>query len=357
MNFTNTPRGADGGGSGSGEPGVIDQEKLLARSLCIHGLFKELGRQEVRDAFCENLILQDVQSVQIIQTFDIMHDLLFPRWSSSSETREIDAEVAVTHMKLLFSRSRLTFNLNVGGDESEERSYDYWMQMIEQVESSAFWSSGKIEEKEQRGKSGLVENLTDEKHAKLRNTNKLDGKLKIESAADKGDETDESGKEKEYGTKISDKRTKHKSRRSKRAEMWREDDSSESSDEDMKIKSDRRRGGRRKRVVLHTVESSESSSEESEDSSTDTSCDRKYRRRSKHHYESVVPPVFDPEGTVSMEKYLRIYERYFITKFNGSQHECSLELARFLKGEAKAAYEALGGENLKYKRLKPKLVD
>ena len=107
------------------------------------------------------------------------------------------------------------------------------------------------------------------------------------------------------------------------------------------------------------METSDSSgeSDSSDSSSTDTSAG--YIRGSRKSYvrEVVVPPVFETDGPVSLSKYLEGYERYFQAKYWGGQRECSQELGRFLTGDAKEAYDILGGPHVKYRDIKPKLLD
>ena len=43
-------------------------------------------------------------------------------------------------------------------------------------------------------------------------------------------------------------------------------------------------------------------------------------------------------------------------RFSGTQRECSQELGQFLLGATKEAYDALGGGQTKYRKLKPKLL-
>ena len=78
--------------------------------------------------------------------------------------------------------------------------------------------------------------------------------------------------------------------------------------------------------------------------------------RDKHHKyfqrEMVTSPKFDATGSQSLSKYLRSFERYFKAKYDGTQRECAQQLAGFLGGECKEAYDALGGSTKKYGKLK-----
>lgn len=72
----------------------------------------------------------------------------------------------------------------------------------------------------------------------------------------------------------------------------------------------------------------------------------------------VVPPAtFHPDSSVSLREFLKAYERYFEARFHGSDRDKSRQLGKFLKGAAKSAFEAMGGNSLKYAQLKPKLLE
>jgi hypothetical protein len=70
----------------------------------------------------------------------------------------------------------------------------------------------------------------------------------------------------------------------------------------------------------------------------------------------VVPHKFDLNGKKSLKKFLEGFEHYFEAKYDGSQRECSQELAKFITGEVREAYDALGGSQLKYRDIKPALL-
>ena len=104
---------------------------------------------------------------------------------------------------------------------------------------------------------------------------------------------------------------------------------------------------------LYKIEASESSSASSEESSSESSsvtvCSRKRQ--------DYVPPIkFGDDDSYSLKSYLRTFERYFYRRFNGTQKECSQELGQFLIGATKEAFDALGGGQTKYRKLKPKLL-
>jgi len=71
----------------------------------------------------------------------------------------------------------------------------------------------------------------------------------------------------------------------------------------------------------------------------------------------ILPPMpFHTGKGPTMEEFLKNYERYFEAKFDGSETEKAAYLERFLEGSAKSAFTALGGSDMRYDRLKSKLV-
>lgn len=72
--------------------------------------------------------------------------------------------------------------------------------------------------------------------------------------------------------------------------------------------------------------------------------------------EVMKPEPFNPEECKSLRKFLRSYERYFQARYDGTPKEMSAHLSGFLLRSAKSAYSALGGQDMKYDRLKNKLL-
>ena len=72
--------------------------------------------------------------------------------------------------------------------------------------------------------------------------------------------------------------------------------------------------------------------------------------------EVVAPGKFSGVGGGSLRRYLQDFERYFSTKYRGTERQSALLLGDFLEGPVKKAYLALGGPNIKYRKLKPKLI-
>ena len=72
--------------------------------------------------------------------------------------------------------------------------------------------------------------------------------------------------------------------------------------------------------------------------------------------EVLSPGKFDSATGYSLGRFLKSYERYFDAKFFGSDQGKAQHLAQFLSGTVKRAYDAMRGGNIKYPKLKEKLL-
>ena len=72
--------------------------------------------------------------------------------------------------------------------------------------------------------------------------------------------------------------------------------------------------------------------------------------------EVVAPQAFDVHSSVSFKAFLKSFEKYFEQKFHGSDKEKSRQLGKFLRGRVKEAYNAMGGDSIRYRELKPMLL-
>jgi len=73
--------------------------------------------------------------------------------------------------------------------------------------------------------------------------------------------------------------------------------------------------------------------------------------------EVVSPGVYDPDSDLSFRKFLRDYERYFNAKFTGNDRDRSRHLREFLDGTLRQTYDAVDGSEIKYRHLKPQLLE
>lgn len=108
---------------------------------------------------------------------------------------------------------------------------------------------------------------------------------------------------------------------------------------------------------FHQIEITDSSEDSrSEDFSSDISCEEMDNFKYGFVREVVTPFCFDLESKQSLKRFLSRYEHYFKAKFGGTQRESTQELVKFISGEEREAYEALGGSRLKYPDMKAALL-
>lgn len=115
-----------------------------------------------------------------------------------------------------------------------------------------------------------------------------------------------------------------------------------------------------RRVVVSSGSSTEESETTSEGSSSNSSgsySPRKRRRKGRRRTRDVLSPgVFDGLGSISLRRFLTDYEHYFSLKFDGTSRQQAKHLGEFLAGHAREAYEAVGGAQMDYSRVKKKLL-
>ena len=72
--------------------------------------------------------------------------------------------------------------------------------------------------------------------------------------------------------------------------------------------------------------------------------------------EVLAPVPFNTSSTDSLSKFLKAYEKYFDSRYDGTEKEKASHLEGYLEGSAKAAFRALNGKNIKFSVLKQKLI-
>lgn len=79
--------------------------------------------------------------------------------------------------------------------------------------------------------------------------------------------------------------------------------------------------------------------------------------RMKFQREVVSPGKFDGKDGTSLKEFLREFEMFFGSKYDGSDKQQARTLGDHLCGAAKRAYDAMGGSTLRYSVLKPELLN
>ena len=115
-------------------------------------------------------------------------------------------------------------------------------------------------------------------------------------------------------------------------------------------------------VVLVSSQSSSSESFSSSEGSTCSEFDQhEVRKRSlsgrKDNREVVTPPPFEMNGKMPLKDYLLTYEAYFRGKYRGNAYDMCQQLEPFLKGDLLNVYSICGGRQLKYSKMKERLLE
>lgn len=310
----------------------MEQMKVMVK---IQSLLQRLKNQEVRGHFVAGRILKSDDPETVLVSLDVMGELLFPAWSSSTTTREIESKAAVEHFQLLVNRSLSVFKLPHKTKTLDEHPYATWMRAITKIMTSKYWFSIPAPA-DHEVKPKLVYRKP----------------LYISS-----DDSDEDARAREQSPHH-----RHKSVTYKRKKMSRrvafEGESSSSGLQSEAYSPRKYFQSRRPKTGhgLRTIEITDSSDDDTEEHSSDTSFSSLRKQKRYFPKDTVMPEKFDINGKQSLKKFFEAFERYFRSKYDGTQRECSQELARFIDGEVKEAYDALGGSQRKYRDLKPALL-
>ena len=296
----------------------------VALLLNLQSVLWQLQVTSVREAFVAQRVIQtDDDPAQILACLDAFYQIITPDWHCDSKRREQNYATVEYHLENLTAGSDEILEV-LGVDDGYERfTYAAWMHALQKLMNSKYWKDpdherifqGRVKKVKQNVKfeQGLLNSGSG--NVELRRNAKL-GKMKFRYA----------------------------------------EDSSESPDSE-EFRSLKRRSSRRKtRAGFYDVELTDSSSESTCQSDTSESEPCRRSRRSFFPREVVQPQPFSMDGNISLGKFLDKFERYFKSKFDGNQRDCTQELGRFISGELKQAYDALGGAQRKYRDMKAALL-
>ena len=318
----------------------------IAYSVQLRGLMQMFQEDKVREHFLNRRILNADDPEMFLLSLDTVFATLFPEFTRLEMQRKADADLAAFHFDKLYNESIATFKLSAGGIDLDDYPYASWKHVLDQILQHHYWQSFQKPMKSEELASGEQPMLgSPEKKKSAMNVNKKVQYFEPASPVCVGRNP------RIYRTSVSPNVPPRVMSKTEKMSPLN--------------------GGYVQRTPprkamsymktepgnLHEIEIDDSGEESSAFSDTSMSSQDNYRRHRHSYYRDVVmPPQFDNLGKQSLRKYLRGYEHYFRTKFNGNQYECSQELARFLVGDALEAYHALGGSEMRYSRLRPELL-
>lgn len=306
------------------------EDSIMEYYIEIQSLLMQLTISQVRGDFLHGEIIDIEDPDMTLFGLDKMRSLFTPRYSPNQLNRRITLGIVVEHVTALMNGGKDMFFIPSGQIMLEPHSYFYWKDLLKELMASTYWLSIATSPR-QEVKMVLMDNVVEEC---------LDEKV---SPREHQDYTEKEGVLSKHKKKclfpkkesVGFRQSSPKYRKSKK----RRDSVSSNDSVDTPVEE----------II---IESSDSSDDCEQSISTDFSYGKgKYK-------EVVTPPCFDSsESTQSMRQYLELFERYFHAKYKGGQHECSMELSKFLTGDALAAYNKFGGPVKRYSIIKERLLD
>lgn len=283
----------------------LSSEKLI-RLGEVQLLLRQMKISSVREDFSDGKILktQAGDRETLLLSFDALYDVFHPKWDVDPRTRFNSVQVMNKHLDKICTESTEKFDIPNSYTNLDMFTYRQWNRALHDLYCSSYWQKVSLKKPK-----------------------------------------DEDNREDSIFMRSADVERPRASRYKLRSQGRTSSPQSSSS----------RRRQTRTSVELIEIEDSSENTDSDDSSSDDCSVDR-YRRRGLYPKAVVEPECFEVGGRSSMKTFLKDFERYFRTKFQGNQRDCCRELCRFLDGEAKEAYEALGGSRLKYPEMKDELL-
>ena len=293
------------GCSKSGEVFKVKSDKSEVL-LEIQSILRKLLVKDIRDDFKAGLIIKVDQPEDILNSIDSVFDVFHPAFTTNQVNRKLQIADTLNHIKLLIEESDEIFLLPNERLQARTFSYRVWMHAFRKIMSSTYW---------------------------LKQTTGVTAACEFSELEDSLPRTPELKKTRFCKPILSD--------------------SSEGSRECDQIRRKcRKRGTTRKtKKKIETIIISDSSTDSSaaEESPDSSFVGRSRRGQRRYVWDVVQPACFDIDGKQSLKQFLETYERYFKNRYDGSQRECTQELGKFINGELKDAYDALGGAQRKYR--------
>ena len=288
--------------------GNDDTPSTLGQLLSLQSLLTHFNNLQLRADFVNGRFGKSVNP-EVLPLLDELRWSLFPSWKGGllGGSDNPTMTTAMTHVEKLIGRSG-----DVAVTSSEEKeflTYREWYQVLQAIATNKYWEETPLESRCSHGSTFLADRP----------------EPKVESGNGRRVYAPEKGKS--GGSVV-------------RSKVEKPSSSSEcSSSEDYEAKRS-------------------TSSEESDGSPNLYRGDKYYRRTRKRKdvREVVTPLPFDPNGQISLDKYLSSFETYFYNKFRGSDYDMSQQLGHFLTGDLKKIYDINGGRKLKYTKMKEKLM-
>ena len=107
----------------------------------LQSLFMELLDDNVREDFKMGKIIPVDDPATILSSIDVISKIIFPPWKTLKLTNLLDTETSISHLILLWEKSKEDFDIYSNDVELEIFSYLAWFEAFEGLFFSPYWQT------------------------------------------------------------------------------------------------------------------------------------------------------------------------------------------------------------------------
>ena len=304
----------------------VREENLVATGALVRcqGLLSSFNRPDVRKAFLAGKFVSG-DCKAMLDSIDIIRDITLPHPFISSGLPLVASDALDFVSKLLSKHESEPLD-GLQRHLPHRQSFGQWRELFSELQRQPIWryfnDDLQVVDRPSSSRQNRAENLKRERQAKFRSAGRV---VPENTSDDDGSTTSGNSRESRYSRKRHSTPVKWNSTA----------DSTISTSDDSASE-----GSKRRRKKKGT-----------KDELVDALKQLRFPK------EVVAPIPFDPTSGESLSRFFKSFERYFDSRYDGTEKEKSFQLGKFLRGSAKRAYDVMGGSSMRYKKLKPKLLD
>ena len=107
----------------------------------LQSLFTELLDDNVREDFKMGKIIPVDNTRTILSSIDVISKVIFPSWQILKMNNEIDTELSISHLSLLWKQSQSNFEIKSNEVELEIFTYYAWYEAFSELFCSPYWQA------------------------------------------------------------------------------------------------------------------------------------------------------------------------------------------------------------------------
>ena len=107
----------------------------------LQSLFTELLDDDVREDFKMGKIIPVDNTITILSSIDVISKMIFPSWKTLKMNNEVDTEISISHIILLWKQSQSNFEINSNDVELEIFTYYAWYEAFSELFCSPYWQA------------------------------------------------------------------------------------------------------------------------------------------------------------------------------------------------------------------------